>query len=97
MIGIFSFIFGIIEFFVGLRFIFLLLGANPTAPFVSWIYSVSTPFVAPFAGILGKPVSSSALVHAGASVPSVFDMSTLIALLVYGLAAGIVVSLFSRR
>ena len=46
-------IIGIIEAIIGLRFVFLLIGANPSSQFVSWIYSWSNPFVAPFAGNSG--------------------------------------------
>jgi hypothetical protein len=45
---------GLVEVLVGLRFIFRLVGANPTSPIVHWIYFWSTPFVAPFAGIFGQ-------------------------------------------
>ena len=47
MAPIISFIFGAIEAVLGLRFIFLLLGANSATQFVSWIYSVSSPLVTP--------------------------------------------------
>lgn len=45
---------GLLEAVIGLRFVLRLLGANPDAAFVRWIYDVSTPLVAPFAGIFGQ-------------------------------------------
>lgn len=92
MAAIISCIFGAIELVVGLRFVFLLLGANPASTFVSWIYSISSPLIAPFAGILGRPTA----VAAGAVVHSVFDPSTLIALIVYAAIGGIILALLGR-
>jgi hypothetical protein len=102
MAGLISFIFGAIELILGFRFVFLLLGANPDAPFVAWIYNMSIPLVAPFAGILGRPSSSTELVHGhapavGAVVPSIFDPSTLIALVVYAAFCAVLLALFGRR
>ena len=73
---------GFIEMLIGLRFIFRLIGANPTSPFVDWVYSWSTPFVAPFAGIFGQ---NATITGPGAVTVSVFDWTALIALVVYGL------------
>jgi len=95
MAGIISFIFGAIELIVGLRFLFLILGANPLAPFVSWIYDVSSPFVAPFYGILGNgTTTSTSLVHSGAVVHSIFEPASLIALLVYAAIGGVLLRIF---
>lgn len=44
-------IFGLIEGLIGIRFVLKLLGANPTAPFTSLIYTITAPLVAPFDGI----------------------------------------------
>lgn len=92
MAAIISFIFGAVELLLGLRLAFLLLGANPTSTLVSWIYSTSSPLVAPFAGILGRPTA----VASGAVVHSVFDPSTLVALIVYAAIGGIVLTLLGR-
>lgn len=78
---------------LGLRFIFLLFGANPATPFVRWIYSTSSPFIAPFNGIFGH----ATVAPAGTVVHSVFDPSTLIALAVYGIVGVILLSIFGRR
>lgn len=83
--------FGFAELLVGLRFIFRLVGANPNSGFVDWIYSWSTPFVAPFSGIFGQDATVTGT--PGAVTTSVFDWTALIALLVYGLVAAIILRL----
>ncbi len=91
--GIISAITGFIELLIALRFVFRLVGANPTANFVHWIYQWSTPLVAPFAGIFGQ---NATITGPGAVIPSVFDWTALIALVVYGLIGGILARLFAR-
>ncbi len=93
MFGIVSIIFGAIELLVGLRFIFRILGANPQTFFVAWTYDISSPLVAPFAGIFGQP----ALPTGGAVVQGVFELSTLVALVVYAAIAGILIRLSYGR
>src|SRR6476660_5924159 len=44
-------VFGVIEALVAIRFVMLLLGANPNAGFTSFVYNVTGPLVAPFEGI----------------------------------------------
>lgn len=90
MAAIISLIFGAIELVVGLRFVFLLVGADPHASFVVWVYDISSMLVAPFAGILGHPTT----VPSGLVVHSVFDPSALVALVVYGAVGGILMALF---
>ena len=78
------FIFGVIIAFIVLRFIFLMLGANQDNAFVSFIYSVSGAFVAPFYGIFNNTPQFGA---------SVFDISSIVAIIVYALIAWALVSL----
>jgi YggT family protein len=92
MAGIISFIVGIIELLVGLRFVFLLAGANPLSSFVAWVYGTSGPLVAPFEGILGHP----AVLAPGAVVRSVFDPASLVAFIVYAAIGGVIIALFRR-
>lgn len=66
---------GIVSFFLGLRIILRLFGANVSTPIVSWIYNISESLIAPFNGIF----PSTTLVPG-----SVFDIPALIALLAYG-------------
>lgn len=79
-------VFGFIELLVGLRFIFLLLGANSISPFVNWIYTWSEPLVVPFSGIFGQ---HAFVTSAGVVVHSVLDWTTLIALIIYAAIGGI--------
>lgn len=86
---------GIIEVLIGLRFVLLLLGANPASGFVSWIYGWSEPLIAPFYGIFGQ--QSATTTDGGVVVASVFDWTALIALIVYGLIAGLILGFLRRR
>jgi uncharacterized protein YggT (Ycf19 family) len=96
MIGALVYAIGaIIEGIIGLRFLFKLLGANPDSGFVSWIYSWSSPFVAPFRGIFGQADSTST--GAGTAVTGVFDWSALIAFIVVGIILAIISGAIIRR
>lgn len=75
------FILGILEMLLAFRFVFKLLGANPNSPFVDFIYSVSSIFIAPFYNIFPKATVRTQ------DIVSVFEPETLIALLIYGLLA----------
>lgn len=66
---------GILLAFLGLRFVLLLLGANPEAPFAAFVYGATDLFVAPFQGLFGEPQFNG----------MVFEGSTLIAIVVYAL------------
>jgi hypothetical protein len=68
---------GVIETLVAMRFVLRLLGANPQAGFSSFIYDVTGPLVAPFAGIFNTTVSGR----------SVLEPASLVALIVYPLVA----------
>jgi uncharacterized protein YggT (Ycf19 family) len=71
----------VVDIFIAARFIGLLLGASTESAFVSFVYGVSAPLVAPFEGIFGTPA-------AGAHV---FEVACLVAIVVYTLlAAGLV-------
>ncbi len=85
--GIIYAIGGAIEILVGLRFIFRLVGANGSNAFVDFIYQWSTPFVVPFAGILGQDAT---VAGQGVVTTSVVDWTALVALVVYGLIFGVV-------
>lgn len=82
-------LFGLIEFALIFRFIFLLFGANATTPFVDWIYNVTDPLVLPFAGIFGDPDVTEGIATAGT-----FDIAALIAMVVYGLIGTILLRVF---
>jgi len=74
---IISFIFGAISVLLALRFLLLLLAANPASPFVSLIYGLSRLFVAPFLGIFSEPTFDG----------SVVEWSSLVGIIVYTLFA----------
>lgn len=86
---------GFITTLIGLRIVLRLLGANPENAIVNWIYTWSTPFVAPFSGIFGQDAT---VIHGvGTVAPSVFDWTALIALIVIGAVVGFVGSLLYHR
>lgn len=91
--GILYVIIGLIELLLGLRFVFLLLGANPASGIVSWVYSWSSIFTSPFAGIFGQTATTAG---PGVVSQSIFDWTTLIALVVYGIIGTIIAGAFSH-
>jgi len=78
------FVLGVLEVLLLLRFIFRLLAANPDNAFVSFLYHLSGVFVTPFSGIFTNPTLGSS---------SVFELSTLVAMLIYALIAWGIVAL----
>jgi hypothetical protein len=85
---------GFIVMLLGLRIVLRLLGANPDSPFVSWVYSWSTPFVAPFAGIFGQ---NATVTGTGTVTTGVFDWSALIAFVVIGALVAIIGGAIGHR
>ncbi len=76
--GIISWVAGAIEVVLAFRFGLLLFGANPDAAFVDFIYTLSAPFMAPFEAVFGVTETR---------IGSVFDLNTLLAIIVYAVAA----------
>jgi uncharacterized membrane protein len=72
---------GIFEVLLAFRFFLKLLGANPNSGFTEFVYSVSGPLSAPFSGIFSAPTTE------GDITTSVFETSTLVAMVVYALLA----------
>jgi hypothetical protein len=77
------FILGVLEVILLLRLLLRLLGANEVSGFVAFIYNLSHIFVAPFNGIFNDQALGR----------SVFETSTLVAMIVYALLAWGIVSL----
>lgn len=75
----------IIELLLSLRFVFKFFGANPSTPFVAWLYDATLPLVNPFARILPD-------LRLGGFV---VDFATLIALIVYVLIGYLILQIFS--
>lgn len=78
------YILGLLEALLLFRFVLKLLAANPGAGFSSFIYNLSYPFVAPF-----QAVFNTAQVGG-----SVFEWSTLLAMVVYWLVALAILKVF---
>ena len=76
-------VFGLIEAVVAIRIVLRALGANPEAGFAQFIYGLSAPLVAPFAGLFGNPQYSG----------SVLEVHSIVALVVYALLAWLVIKL----
>jgi len=81
------YLFGIIEVIILARFILKLVGANTGATFTQFVYSISSPFMAPFQSV----VSSYRISEAGA-----IEWNALIALIVYWLIAWGLSALFEN-
>jgi hypothetical protein len=64
---------GVIDIVVAARFLGKLFGASTQSAFVSFIYTVSGPLVAPFQGIFGN----------GGSKANAFETADLVAIVVY--------------
>lgn len=71
------FILGFVEIFLLFRFTFKMIGANTLSGFTDFIYTLSTPLVIPFVGIIPSAISGVSLI----------EWSTLIAMVVYLLLA----------
>ena len=78
-----SYVFGVIEVLIALRFALLLFGANAAAGFVAFIYGASSPFMAPFNAVFQTQTAAGAT----------FEWSALVALAVYALIAWGIVAL----
>lgn len=76
----------IIVVLLGIRFFFVLFGANPANGFVNFIYSVSYPFARPFFGIFAYKI------HYGVAR---VEVASLIAIVIYMLAAFIIARLLT--
>ena len=68
---------GILEGLLALRFVLKLIAANPASPVAVFIYGISDFFLKPFSGLTSTPSVGGAQL----------EISTLIAMLVYGLIA----------
>lgn len=78
------YILGLLEIILAFRFVLKLLAANSAAGFSSFIYTVSYPFATPFLNVF----------RATKVEGSVFEWTTLLAMLVYLLIAWGIVKLF---
>jgi hypothetical protein len=79
-----SVILGIVIVLIAIRVLLKALAANTGAAFTSFIYNITDLLVAPFQGIFATPSSSRG---------SVFEFSSLVAIVVYALIAWAIVRL----
>lgn len=77
---------GIIISLITLRFMLLLLGANPDSNFANIIYSVTEIFIAPFYGLFGNTYDVQGVR---------FELESLIAIAIVGLASWIICRLLT--
>ena len=70
-------LFGLLEAMIALRIVFKLIGVNPANAFATLLYNVTDLFVAPFASLTGAPAAGGI----------VFEISSIIAMIVYLLIA----------
>ncbi|HVB20858.1 MAG TPA: YggT family protein [Ktedonobacteraceae bacterium] len=77
------FVLAVLEVLLLLRFLFRLLGANQGSSFVLFLYNLTHVFVGPFNGIFNDQALGQ----------SVFEFSTIVAMIVYALIAWGIVSL----
>lgn len=78
------YILGILEALLAVRFILKLLGANPAAGFSNFVYDVSYIFAAPFLNVFQITKVDS----------SIFEWTTLLAMIVYYIIALGIIKLF---
>jgi uncharacterized membrane protein len=76
-------VFGVLEALIAFRVVLKLLAANPDAGFSSLVYTITQPFVLPFQDVFPTPVSHN----------SVFEFSSVLAMLVYALVGWAIVLL----
>jgi hypothetical protein len=74
-------LFGILEALIALRIGLMLIGANPNSPIVALIYGVTYLFLFPFMGLVASPSFGN----------MVLEISSMFAMLIYGLIAWAVV------
>lgn len=81
-----SFVIGLVEILLIFRFVLKLLGANPEASFVAWVYETSAPLLSPFLPAFPTPAMQGG---------SILEFTTLFAIFVYAFAGYIIQELLS--
>jgi len=71
---------GILETMIALRIMLMMIGANPGSTIVAIIYGFTGLFLFPFTGLIGLPTAGNL----------VLELSSMFAMLVYGLLAWVV-------
>jgi len=76
-------LFGILIALIALRIGLMLIGANPASPIVALIYGFTGLFLFPFTGLINSPTSGN----------MVLELSSVFAMLIYGLVAWAIVKI----
>ena len=76
-------LFGILIALIALRIGLMLIGANPASPIVALIYGFTGLFLIPFTGLINSPTSGN----------MVLELSSVFAMLIYGLIAWAIVKI----
>ncbi len=85
-INIINFLLMVANLFLVGRILFELFQANPTTPFVSWVYGISGYFISPFRGLFGSLNLNSG---------SVLDIPALFAIIIYTIVGYVLVTLIN--
>ncbi|XGV95875.1 MAG: YggT family protein [Leptolyngbya sp. BL-A-14] len=80
-----SFLVGLLEILLVLRFVLRASGANTKNAFAQFIYNISDPFIAPFSTLFVSPVTGG-----GANI---LDLNVLVAIVVYALLGWLAITL----
>lgn len=78
-----GFLFGILEGLIGIRILLKLIAANPANEFARFIYDITAIFLAPFRGLTATPAAGGV----------VLEISSIIAMIIYALAAWAIIQL----
>jgi hypothetical protein len=78
------YVLGIVEILLLFRFLLRMFEANPSSPFVAFVYAISIPILLPFWGIFGNTQA----------LGSVIEWSTIFAMFVYFVVVVLVVKFF---
>jgi hypothetical protein len=81
--GLIQLAFGVLNSFIGLRFLLKLMAADPANPFANLVYSMTTPFLWMFQGLTRTPTFEGIEI----------EFFSLIAIVVYSLIAWIIIQL----
>ncbi|MEX0672625.1 MAG: YggT family protein [Candidatus Paceibacterota bacterium] len=84
LLRLINIIIGLVLIFLGLRLVLKLLGANPNAGFVAWIYGMTEPLLVPFQGMFPTPVVEANFI---------LEFSTLFAILIYAIIGWLLMEL----
>ena len=90
IIGYIGWAIAVLDILLVLRFVLKLIGADPQNQFAMFLYSITGFFVYIFQGIVPNSVF-------GAGGRFVFEWSTIIAMIIYGILGWILISFFRTR